>query len=189
VAAAVHVEAGVCVAHPADVHRCLAGAPHARARPRPAGAAPLCTASRGRGPRLAPPPLPRPRLGPLGPPKTSRLRRLRRRPAPPRRGSPRPRTRRPRPGRRKPRAPRTSRSANLVPPNLVQGVEAFKIYQEVQLLAPIPRVNNVVDFGPAIGYLTVQAEASTESRPLEGFTPRCGAGGAPARARVCVCVL
>ncbi|KIY95935.1 putative plastid-lipid-associated protein 12 [Monoraphidium neglectum] len=56
------------------------------------------------------------------------------------------------------------------------GVEAFKIYQEVDLSSDLPRVNNVVDFGEEIGYLIVQAKASTESRPLEGFTPRVGEG-------------
>ncbi|KAI8475801.1 MAG: hypothetical protein J3K34DRAFT_516979 [Monoraphidium minutum] len=56
------------------------------------------------------------------------------------------------------------------------GVEAFKIYQEVALSAATPRVNNVVDFGEGVGFLTVQAEASTESAPMEGFTPRVGEG-------------
>eukprot|EP00879_Flechtneria_rotunda_P009805 GHRR01010255.1.p1 GENE.GHRR01010255.1~~GHRR01010255.1.p1 ORF type:complete len:125 (-),score=42.30 GHRR01010255.1:2472-2846(-) len=35
------------------------------------------------------------------------------------------------------------------------GVEAFKVYQEVQLLEQEPRVNNVVEFGSNIGYLKV----------------------------------
>jgi len=42
-----------------------------------------------------------------------------------------------------------------------------------------PRVDNVVRFGrgaDAWGYLRVEAEASTERRPLAGFTPRSGAG-------------
>lgn len=30
--------------------------------------------------------------------------------------------------------------------------------------------------GCRIGILRVEAEASTDSRPLEGFTPRCGTG-------------
>jgi len=56
------------------------------------------------------------------------------------------------------------------------GVEAFSIYQQVDLSADTPRVNNIVDFGERFGYLIVQAEASTDARPLEGFTPRRGEG-------------
>ncbi|KAF6249504.1 hypothetical protein COO60DRAFT_1580714 [Scenedesmus sp. NREL 46B-D3] len=52
------------------------------------------------------------------------------------------------------------------------GVEAFKVFQEVDLTGQLPRVNNVVDFGWWLGYLKVEAEASIESRPLPGFTPR-----------------
>lgn len=55
------------------------------------------------------------------------------------------------------------------------GVDAFKVFQEVALLDELPRVSNVVEFGRA-GFLKVEAEASTESRPLPGFTPRQGAG-------------
>jgi hypothetical protein len=68
------------------------------------------------------------------------------------------------------------------------GVDAFSIFQEVFLREgsggdddgdgddDVARVNNVVDFGPSIGFLRVEAEASTQSRPLPGFTPRAGAG-------------
>eukprot|EP00882_Tetradesmus_deserticola_P008847 GHRQ01009333.1.p1 GENE.GHRQ01009333.1~~GHRQ01009333.1.p1 ORF type:complete len:417 (+),score=153.00 GHRQ01009333.1:317-1567(+) len=56
------------------------------------------------------------------------------------------------------------------------GVEAFKVFQEVELTGELPRVNNVVDFGWWLGYLKVEAEASVETRPLPGFTPRRGAG-------------
>lgn len=56
------------------------------------------------------------------------------------------------------------------------GVEAFKVFQEVELTGDLPRVNNVVDFGWWLGYLKVEAEASIETRPLPGFTPRRGAG-------------
>ncbi|GBF92568.1 hypothetical protein Rsub_05182 [Raphidocelis subcapitata] len=52
------------------------------------------------------------------------------------------------------------------------GVEAFSIYQQIDLASEQPRVNNIVDFGERIGYLIVQAEASTDARPLAGFTPR-----------------
>ncbi|GLC44333.1 hypothetical protein PLESTB_000481200 [Pleodorina starrii] len=71
------------------------------------------------------------------------------------------------------------------------GVEAFSIFQEVQLQQPAqgqeqegggeeeeeegPRVNNVVEFG-ALGFLKVEAQASTERRPLPGFIPRSGEG-------------
>ncbi len=37
-------------------------------------------------------------------------------------------------------------------------------------------MNNVVDFGGAVGLLKVEAEAATDARPLPGFTPRAGAG-------------
>ena len=68
------------------------------------------------------------------------------------------------------------------------GVEAFSIFQEVALFGNgrssssssssdgKPRVNNIVDFGPRVGYLIVQSEASTEAAPLAGFTPRAGEG-------------
>eukprot|EP00892_Ulva_mutabilis_P007085 jgi/Ulvmu1/4749/UM020_0033.1 len=59
------------------------------------------------------------------------------------------------------------------------GTEQFKIYQEVKLAETGPcRVNNVVEFGDhaSVGVLTVEAMASTGSRPLQGFTPRKGAG-------------
>jgi hypothetical protein len=76
------------------------------------------------------------------------------------------------------------------------GVDAFTVYQEICFppctpsttaatlknpkdkkdKAAIPRVNNIVDFGPEIGLLKVEAEASTDTRPLPGFTPRKGKG-------------
>ncbi|KAG2500058.1 hypothetical protein HYH03_002335 [Edaphochlamys debaryana] len=62
------------------------------------------------------------------------------------------------------------------------GVESFGIFQDVELRAEAaegeeggPRVNNVVEFG-AVGYLKVEAQASTQSNPLPGFTPREGEG-------------
>ncbi|KXZ56530.1 hypothetical protein GPECTOR_1g476 [Gonium pectorale] len=61
------------------------------------------------------------------------------------------------------------------------GVEAFGIFQEVALAGggegegEEPRVNNVVEFGP-LGFLKVEAQASTDTRPLPGFTPRAGEG-------------
>ncbi|MEW5309719.1 MAG: hypothetical protein WDW38_001582 [Sanguina aurantia] len=59
--------------------------------------------------------------------------------------------------------------------NTFIGVDAFTVYQEIQLTEATPRVNNIVDFG-TVGYLKVEAEASIESRPLDGFTPRVGEG-------------
>lgn len=56
------------------------------------------------------------------------------------------------------------------------GVDAFSVFQEVELTADDARINNVVDFGPVIGYLKVEAEASTDTRPIPGFEPRQGAG-------------
>lgn len=55
------------------------------------------------------------------------------------------------------------------------GVEAFSIFQEVDLTGAEARVNNVVEFGQ-LGFLKVEAQASTETRPLPGFTPRQGEG-------------
>jgi PAP_fibrillin len=81
------------------------------------------------------------------------------------------------------------------------GVDAFTVYQEICFPPPtsstpattttatpskkknatavsstIPRVNNIVDFGPEVGLLKVEAEASTDTRPLPGFIPRKGKG-------------
>ncbi|KAF5841911.1 hypothetical protein DUNSADRAFT_10348 [Dunaliella salina] len=57
------------------------------------------------------------------------------------------------------------------------GVESFSIFQEVSLQEDEEaRVNNCVDFGPKVGFLRVEAQASIESRPLPGFTPRAGSG-------------
>ncbi|PNW85211.1 hypothetical protein CHLRE_03g176350v5 [Chlamydomonas reinhardtii] len=64
------------------------------------------------------------------------------------------------------------------------GVDSFSIFQEVLLTQEGggedgqeggPRVNNVVEFG-ALGFLKVEAQASTDGRPLPGFTPRQGEG-------------
>lgn len=56
------------------------------------------------------------------------------------------------------------------------GVDSFSIFQEILFQGEdVPRVNNVVEFGAA-GTLKVEAEASTDARPLPGFTPRSGAG-------------
>jgi hypothetical protein len=62
------------------------------------------------------------------------------------------------------------------------GVDSFSIFQDVRVNDEntSPRVDNVVVFGrserEAWGYLRVEAEASTSERPLDGFTPRQGAG-------------
>ena len=57
------------------------------------------------------------------------------------------------------------------------GVDAFTVYQEIISASDgTPMVNNVVDFGPTVGYLKVEAEASTDARPLPNFTPRKGKG-------------
>lgn len=50
------------------------------------------------------------------------------------------------------------------------------VYQDIDLSGEQPRVCQVVDFGKSVGYLRVEAEASTDSRPLAGFTPRRGEG-------------
>ena len=54
------------------------------------------------------------------------------------------------------------------------GVDGFSVFQEVTL-RNMPRVNNVVEFGP-IGFLKVEAAASTDQQPLANFTPRKGKG-------------
>lgn len=36
------------------------------------------------------------------------------------------------------------------------GVESFSVFQEVTLQTDEPRVNNIVDFGPKVGYLKVR---------------------------------
>lgn len=57
------------------------------------------------------------------------------------------------------------------------GVDAFTVYQEISYDPDsTPKVNNIVDFGPSVGYLKVEAEASTDARPLPNFTPRKGKG-------------
>jgi len=56
------------------------------------------------------------------------------------------------------------------------GVEAFSIYQDVDLASERPKVDNVVVFGDEAGVLRVEAEAVTDSRPRAGFVPRRGAG-------------
>jgi len=53
------------------------------------------------------------------------------------------------------------------------GVDGFSVFQEVTLKNG-PRVNNIVDFGPSVGFLKVEAAASTDQQPLEDFTPRKG---------------
>lgn len=56
------------------------------------------------------------------------------------------------------------------------GVDRFRVVQEIDLASPTPRCNNIVEFGAGIGELKVEAEASTDTRPLSGFTPRVGDG-------------
>lgn len=57
------------------------------------------------------------------------------------------------------------------------GVEGFSVFQDIELSGDgQARVNNVVDFGKGIGYLKVEAEASTDARPIPGFEPRRGVG-------------
>lgn len=57
-------------------------------------------------------------------------------------------------------------------------VDSFSVYQDIELsdLQEEARVSQVVDFGPAIGFLRVEAEANVDSRPLPGFSPRTGEG-------------
>lgn len=53
------------------------------------------------------------------------------------------------------------------------GIDSFSVYQEIETsTSSYLRVNNIVDFGPSVGYLKVEAEASVDSRPIPGFVPR-----------------
>lgn len=56
------------------------------------------------------------------------------------------------------------------------GVEAFAIYQDIDLKGSVPKVDNVVIFGDEVGELKVEAEAVTDAKPKEGFVPRRGQG-------------
>lgn len=71
----------------------------------------------------------------------------------------------------------TSRPGSASPiQRIFVGVEAFSVFQEVLYKdGAAARVNNIVEFGKA-GVLKVEAEASTDSAPLPGFTPRSGSG-------------
>ncbi|KAK9820183.1 hypothetical protein WJX72_007235 [[Myrmecia] bisecta] len=56
------------------------------------------------------------------------------------------------------------------------GVESFVVYQEILLSGEQgARVYNIVKFG-RLGELKAEAEAITDSQPMEGFTPRKGPG-------------
>ncbi|EFN58006.1 hypothetical protein CHLNCDRAFT_142183 [Chlorella variabilis] len=56
-------------------------------------------------------------------------------------------------------------------------VDSFAVYQDIELAGEeVPRVCQVVDFGSSVGFLRVEAEASTDAQPLPGFTPRVGKG-------------
>lgn len=57
-------------------------------------------------------------------------------------------------------------------------VDNFSVYQDIQLgdEGQEARVSQVVDFGASVGFLRVEAEASTDERPLPGFSPRSGEG-------------
>lgn len=56
------------------------------------------------------------------------------------------------------------------------GVDGFSVFQEIELSDGQVRVNNVVDFGTNTGFLKVEAAASTDQVPLDGFVPRKGKG-------------
>lgn len=56
------------------------------------------------------------------------------------------------------------------------GVDGFSVYQEISTAGIEARVNNIVDFGDNVGFLKVEAAASTDSKPLPNFEPRKGKG-------------
>lgn len=56
------------------------------------------------------------------------------------------------------------------------GVDGFSVYQEITTSGVEARVNNIVDFGENVGFLKVEAAASTDSKPLANFEPRKGKG-------------
>ncbi|KAG1662067.1 hypothetical protein FOA52_005314 [Chlamydomonas sp. UWO 241] len=71
----------------------------------------------------------------------------------------------------------TSRPGTASPiQNTFTGVDAFSVFQDVELGDDTPKITNVVDFGPSVGFLRVEALASTDARPLPDWTPRRGAG-------------
>lgn len=72
----------------------------------------------------------------------------------------------------------TSRPGTASPIQRVfTGVDSFSVFQDIRFdCTGSVRVDNIVDFGPSIGYLKVEAEASTLQKPLPGFTPRQGKG-------------
>lgn len=55
-------------------------------------------------------------------------------------------------------------------------IDSFSVYQDIESDENQVRVNNVVDFGPSIGYLKVEAEGSTDTSPIPNFEPRKGRG-------------
>lgn len=56
------------------------------------------------------------------------------------------------------------------------GVDGFTVFQEISTSGAEVRVNNIVDFGHKVGFLKVEAAASTDSKPLPDFEPRKGKG-------------
>lgn len=56
------------------------------------------------------------------------------------------------------------------------GVDGFSVFQEVLSGTSGVRVNNIVDFGKAVGFLKVEAAGSTDAQPLPDFEPRKGKG-------------
>lgn len=81
----------------------------------------------------------------------------------------------------------TSRPGTASPIQRVfTGIDAFTVYQEIMYDDSMPqgkggdansvRVNNIVDFGPKLGFLKVEACASTPQRPIPNFVPRRGKG-------------
>jgi len=56
------------------------------------------------------------------------------------------------------------------------GVDGFSVYQDISTSGVEARVNNIVDFGDKVGFLKVEAAASTDFKPLPNFEPRKGRG-------------
>lgn len=73
--------------------------------------------------------------------------------------------------------PARGRFHNLHHPPHIMPPAAPAVYQDIELAGEeVPRVCQVVDFGSSVGFLRVEAEASTDAQPLPGFTPRVGKG-------------
>lgn len=50
---------------------------------------------------------------------------------------------------------------------LLQGVDSFSVFQDVDLVGSQPSITNVVDFGPSVGYLRVRLRSYHSVLPTD----------------------